>query len=137
MPDFRIIFFAAGKWALFWALALGAITFTGSPEVICATPMVWLLALWVGLDAVTGTRHTGGRRWLDVGWLVLCSVFCWGALVGVVTPFLASPAELERGEAPAMSVYSAMLMAAFGVPVCTFLSLLNGWLYARRMGLRK
>jgi hypothetical protein len=35
-----------------------------------------------------------------------------------------------------MSVYSAVLMAAFGVPVCTVLSLLNGWLYVRRMGLK-
>jgi hypothetical protein len=81
MPDFRLIFFAAGKWALIWAITLAAISLIGSPEVICATPMVWLLALWVGLDAVTGTRHTGGRRWLDValaGALFgFCSAFWW------------------------------------------------------------
>lgn len=136
MPDFRLIFFAAGKWALIWAITLAAISLTGSPEVICATPMVWLLALWVGLDAVTGTRHTGGRRWLDVALAGALFGVLLGVLVGVITPFVASPAELERNEAPAMSVYSAVLMAAFGVPLCTGLSLLNGWLYARRMRLK-
>lgn len=80
--DFRAILIALWPPLAFWLTAVLTVTFAGhQPGVVCATPMAWLLALWVGLRCAALTKSaTRSGRFADA--------LAAGALLGLLLGIL-------------------------------------------------
>jgi hypothetical protein len=133
-PDWPTILRSVIRWTLVWVIFLGIATWQGAPEVICATPLIWLLSTRIGLEIAAGTPHKGRQRWADLALAGALFALIFALVVGAFTPLVASP--VERSELPGMLGFSALLMAGLGIPVCATFSTLTGWLYARSHGLQ-
>lgn len=74
-------------------------------------------------------------RWTLV-WGIIRGIATWQGAPEVIcaTPLAAGP--VERSELPGLIVFSALLMAGLGLPVCIAISLMTGWLYVRSRELR-
>ncbi|MDW8327115.1 MAG: hypothetical protein RMK99_11150 [Anaerolineales bacterium] len=134
MPDWHIILRSVILWTLRWCIVLGAAIFFDAPEVICATPIMWLMAARIGLETAAGTRNTGWRLWLDLALAGALLAVILGILFGLIMPLSVSVTRWERDDLPGMVLFSMLVMIALGTPVCIALSMLFGWLWVRRMG---
>jgi hypothetical protein len=105
----------------FWLVAVLGITFGArQPGVVCATPMAWLMALWVGLRSAAYSRSAQkSARLTEAG--VAGGVF--GLLQGIlflaIMPLMGSIRMEERQKA----ILWGVIMIVFGAVVSAVLSL--------------
>jgi hypothetical protein len=110
-------------WAPFvaWAVAVCTVAFGGhQPGVVCATPMAWLMALWVGLRCAAYTR-TGAKSGRLTEAALSGSIFglLQGVLFIVVVPFMGPIKPEEQQKAFVLSA----VMLVVGSMVSAVLSL--------------
>lgn len=121
--DFRNI----GKGILlpfaFWLVAVLGITFGArQPGVVCATPMAWLMALWVGMRCAAYSRSTQKSARLTEAAL---AGGLFGLLQGIlflaIMPLMGSIKMEERQKAilwgVIMIVFGAVLSAVLSVAI--------------------
>jgi hypothetical protein len=105
----------------FWLVAVLGITFGArQPGVVCATPMAWLMALWVGMRCVAYSRSA-----LKTARLTEAAVAggLFGLLQGIlflaIMPLMGSIEMEERQKA----ILWGVIMIVFGAVISAVLSL--------------
>ena len=122
--DFRTIVKAIWLPFVSWAIAVLVVTFGGrQPGVVCATPVAWLMALWVGLRSVAYSRSAQKSARLTEAALA-GGIFglLQGVLFVVIMPLMGSIQAEERQKAVVMSV----VMIVLGAIVSAVLSVAIG-----------
>jgi hypothetical protein len=122
--DFKNIVSAIWLPFAVWLLAVVVVAFGGrQPGVVCATPVAWLMALWVGLRSVAYSRSSPKSARLTEAALA-GGIFglLQGVLFVVVMPFMGSIQPEERQKAILISA----LMIALGAIVSAVLSMAIG-----------
>jgi len=111
--DFKAIVNAIWLPFVIWLMAVIAVAFGGrQPGVVCATPMAWLLALWVGLRCAA--RSGSAQRSSRLNEAALAgAVFglLQGILFTLIAPFMGSIQPGERQKAMLISVIMILLGA--------------------------
>lgn len=107
-----------------WLVAVIAVTFGGrQPGVVCATPMAWLLALWVGLRCAVRSRSAQrSSRLTEAALAGALFGLLQGGLFALIAPFMGSIQAGERQKAMLISV----IMIVFGAIVSGVLSVAIG-----------
>jgi len=130
--DFRAI--GRAVWLPFstWAAAVIFVAFDrGQPGVVCATPVAWLMACWVGMSCVARSRSLTKSALLTETALA-GGVFglLQGVLFVAVAPFMGEIKPDERPKAVLMSL--AVVLA--GIVVSAILSMAVGAARANQRG---
>lgn len=111
--DLKAIVSAIWLPFIVWAAAVFGVAFGArQPGVVCATPVAWLMALWVGLRSVAYSRSAQKSSRLTEAALA-GGVFglLQGVLFLVVMPLMGSIQPEERQKAMVISVVMIMLGA--------------------------
>jgi hypothetical protein len=113
-----------------WAAAVGLVTFSGYPGVVCMTPMAWLLGTWVGTFVAGRSRSPAARRLQEAA---IC-----GALLGLAQGLIFYLVQLGMPLQPGEEQKALTLtlgIAGFGTLVSALLSLWTAAMRNRRRGL--
>jgi hypothetical protein len=129
--DFRAIRMAVLPMFLFWTLAVLAVTtLARQPGVICATPVAWLLACWVGMQCVSRSRSVKRRALLTeaalAGGLLGLSQ---GVLFFVIAHFGVGDIKPDERQ---KAIVLDLIMLFVGAAVAAFLSTAVGAAQARK-----
>lgn len=134
MSNHLRVIISALLWPLiFWLITVAIISLSGTPGVVCATPLAWLLALPVGQRV--GEESSGPRRWL------FFEAAAAGGLLGFwqgllfATVMTAFPTTLEDAFDIPGTLLVAGVAVILSVPVTACLSTVMAWLVARRRSL--
>lgn len=106
-----------------WAGAVIGVAFGGrQPGVVCATPMAWLLALWVGLRCAAYSRSAQkSSRLVEAALAGGIFGLLQGILFAVVAPFMGSIKAEEQQKALflsiAMIVLGAVISAVLSIAI--------------------
>jgi hypothetical protein len=108
---------------LSWTVAVLVVSFGGKqPGVVCATPMAWFMALWVGLRSAAYTRsETKGARLVEAALAGGLFGFLQGVLFTAIVPFMGEIKANEQQKAIVlvivMLVLGAVICAAFSTAI--------------------
>jgi hypothetical protein len=116
---------------LAWSAAVIALTLSGQPGVVCATPMAWVMAFWCGGQYI---RLSEGRpgRWPLFGPALV------GSLLGVgmsVLFILVSTLAMPVGNDPveiAKARNLTIAISAGSILICTLFSMITAWFTLQR-----
>ncbi len=110
-----------------WAAAVGLVTFSGYPGVVCMTPMAWLMGTWIGTFVAGRSRSPAARR--------LQEAAIAGALLGLAQGLIFYLAQLGMPLQPGEEQKALVLtlgIAGFGTLVSALLSLWTAAMRNRR-----
>jgi hypothetical protein len=108
---------------LSWTVAVLVVSFGGKqPGVVCATPMAWFMALWVGLRAAAYTRSpTRGARLMEAALAGGVFGLLQGVLFTAIAPFMGEIRADEQRKAIVLAivmlVLGAVISAVFSVAI--------------------
>jgi hypothetical protein len=108
---------------LSWTVAVLVVSFGGKqPGVVCATPMAWFMALWVGLRSAAYTRsETKSARLMEAALAGGIFGLLQGALFTAIAPFMGEIRADEQRKAVVLAVVmlvlGAVISAVFSVAI--------------------
>jgi hypothetical protein len=104
--DFKNVLYAIWKPFIFWAAAVIIVAFGGrQPGVVCATPLAWGMALWVGLRAAAYTRSgVKSARLLEAALAGGIFGLLQGILFAAVAPFMGNIKPEEQSKTTILTV---------------------------------
>lgn len=111
-----------------WGIAVGVASWSGTPGVACATPMAWLIGLWVGNYVAARSRSHPSRRRIEA----LISGGVLGFLMGVLFYVVSTLAMPVRPEEEQRAVYISLGIIIFGTIITALLSLMTASARSRR-----
>ena len=128
--DWRAIWKAALRPFILWAAVVIVVSFVRrQPGVICATPVAWLLACWVGILCVALSRSVEkAARLTEAGLAGGIFGLLQGLLFAALAPFMGSIKPDERQKAVLLSV----AMIVIGAIVSALVSMAVGARQDRR-----
>ena len=128
--DFVAVLRASLAPFIAWTAAVLFVTFVGrQPGVACVTPVAWVMACWVGLSCVDGSRSE--RKSALLAEAALAGAI-YGLLAGLLFIFIAPyMGEVKPEERQKMLVLCAGMIAV-GTFVCALLSMAVGAARANR-----
>ena len=132
--DFSAMLRAVLPPLIVWTAAVLFVTFAGrQPGVVCATPVAWLMACWVGMTCVVRSRSEHKSALLTEAALA-GGVFglLQGALFIFIAPYMGEIKPDERQKMLLLSV----LMVVVGTVVSALLSMAVGAARSRRRAAR-
>jgi spore maturation protein SpmB len=102
---------------LSWAVAVLVVSFGGKqPGVVCATPMAWFMALWVGLRSAAYTRsETKGARLMEAALAGGIFGLLQGVLFTAIVPFMGEIKTNEQRKAVVLAIVMTVLGALISV----------------------
>jgi hypothetical protein len=108
---------------LSWTVAVLVVSFGGKqPGVVCATPIAWFMALWVGLRSAAYTRSpTRGARLMEAALAGGIFGLLQGVLFTAIVPFMGEIKTNEQQKAVVLAVViivlGAVISAVFSVAI--------------------
>lgn len=129
--DFRAVRKAVWPVLVIWVVAVVGLTLARQSGVVCATPLAWTLALWVGLTCVSRSRSKTKRA-------LLAEAAVAGGVLGLaqgVLFFLVAHFAIGgvRPEERQKALVLDLIMLVFGTAVAALLSTAAGAARSRRL----
>ncbi len=114
---------------LLWTGSVVVISLMGYPEVICMTPVAWVLAMPVGLRLHRESRSPRGRAVLEAALSGGFLGFWQGLLVPAVMVGSDYLLPVRIGSDPPNPVFAAIVMVILSVPVTAGIAaLITAWM---------